>query len=133
MRKHNLEQEEAANAEMVLREATAFLKSLEDLRTEMLTRDNMFKEAKQEGNKEKMVQYQTLANEISQKCLNYGRELCEKPIPHWVDSGLSKEKVEIAHHAYDVIRNKLCASLSVFDGDLLPNARALLNLAEGRL
>lgn len=128
---HHLE-DEAEHQEAMVREATAFLNSLESLRTEIIVRDDTFKDAKKHGDKEKMELYHKLAGEISQKCLDYGRELCDSPIPYWVDSNLSKEKIEIARHAYDVIRNKLCASLNVFDNDLLPNARALVNFAGGR-
>lgn len=118
--------------EMILREATNFLHSLEDLRREIITRDETYLAAKQSGNKEQMEHYHQLASVISQKCLDYGRELCEKPIPHWVTANLSKEQIDLTKHSYDVIRNKLCASLNVFDNDLLPNARTLIDVAEGR-
>lgn len=129
---HHLE-DETEHAEAILREANAFLQSLENLRAEIIVRDETFKTAKATGDKEKMDLYHRLAAEMSQKCLNYGRELCENPIPYWVDGDLPREKVEIARHSYDVIRNKLCSSLNVFDNDLLPNATALIRLAEGRL
>jgi hypothetical protein len=103
------------------------------LRNEIITRDQAYQTAKKSGSKDQMEHYHKLSSAISQKCLDYGCDLCDAPIPSWVDSDLSKEKIEIAHHAYDVIRNKLCASLSVFDDDLLPNARALVIFSEERL
>lgn len=133
LKKHHHIEDEAEHLAAIVREANAFLKSLEDLRSEIIVRDQTFKDAKASGNKEKMDLYHKLAAEISQKCLDYGRELCEKPVPYWVDGDLSRDKVEIARHSYDVIRNKLCSSLNVFDNDLLPNAHALIRLAERRL
>lgn len=133
LKKHHHIEDEAEHLAAIVREANAFLKSLEDLRAEIIVRDQTFKDAKASGDKEKMDLYHKLAAEISQKCLDYGRELCEKPIPYWVDGDLPRDKIEIARHSYDVVRNKLCSSLNVFDNDLLPNANALIRLAEGRL
>lgn len=130
---HHLVEDEAKHIADLISHAHDFLHSLEALREEIIVRDETFKEAKANHDKEKMEHYQRLASEISQKCLSYGRELCEAPIPYWVDGDLSKEKVDIARHAYDVVRNKLCASLNVFDSDLLPNAHTLVRLAEGRM
>lgn len=129
---HNIE-DESEHLAAIIREANDFLQSLEDLRAEIIVRDQTFKDAKANSDKEKMDLYHQLAAGISQKCLDYGRELCENPIPYWVDGDLPRDKVEIARHSYDVVRNKLCSSLNVFDNDLLPNARALVRLAEGRL
>lgn len=133
LKKHHQMEEEAEHVAAIIREANNFLKSLEVLRDEIIIRDRTFKEAKADGDQEKMKLYHKLAAEISQKCLDYGRELCEAPIPYWVDGDLPRDKVEIARHSYDVVRNKLCSSLNVFDNDLLPNATALIHLAEGRL
>ncbi len=119
--------------EAVLREANKLLKSLEDLRHEIILRDEAYQAAKSSGDKEQMEHYHQLARDISQKCLDYGRELCEKPIPSWVSANLSKENEVITKHSYEVIRNKICASLNVFDGDLLPNARALIDFAKGKI
>lgn len=118
--------------EVMLQEATTFLHTLEDLRRDLVARDAAYLAAKQSGNTQQMEHYQQLASVISQKCLDYSRDLCDQAIPHWVDGNLSKEKVGLAKHAYDVIRHKMCASLNVFDNDLLPNARALITFCEGR-
>lgn len=133
LKKHHHIEDEAEHLAAIVREANDFLKSLEDLRAEIIVRDQTFKDAKANGDAEKMDEYHKLAADISRKCLNYGRELCEKPIPYWVDGDLPRDKIEIARHSYDVIRNKLCSSLNVFDSDLLPNAHALIRLAERRL
>ncbi|MDD5228882.1 MAG: hypothetical protein PHN45_00985 [Methylococcales bacterium] len=118
--------------EVMLQEATDFLQTLENLRQELITRDAAYVAAKKSGDKEQMEQYRQLSSTMSQKCLDYSRDLCDAAIPHWVDGNLPKEKVGLAKHAYDVIRNKMCASLDVFDNDLLPNAHALITFAEGR-
>lgn len=133
LKKHNQIDDDAQHVAAIVHEANAFLHTLEELRDEIIVRDQTFKDAKASGDKEKMDLYHKLAAEISQKCLDYGRELCDRPVPYWVDGDLPREKVEIARHSYDVVRNKLCSSLNVFDNDLLPNARALVKLAEGRL
>lgn len=131
-KKHQHLEDEAKHTAEIVEHAHSFLQSLEALREEIIVRDETFKEAKANKDAEKMALYNQMSSEISQKCLTYGRELCETPIPFWVDGDLTKEKVDIARHAYDVIRNKLCASLNVFDNDLLPNAHTLIKLAEGR-
>jgi hypothetical protein len=133
LKKHQHLEDEAKHAAGIVNHAHEFLHSLEALREEIIIRDKTFKDAKEQKDSEKMKDYQRLAGEISQRCLDYGRELCEAPIPYWVDGDLSKEKIDIARHAYDVVRNKLCASLNVFDSDLLPNAKTLIMLAEGRM
>ena len=124
---------DAEAAEIMLREATNLLHTLEDLRREIIARDEVYLAAKHSGDKEQMENYHKLASAISQKCLDYGRELCEQPVPHWVTANLPNDKIAITKHSYDVIRNKLCVSLNVFDNDLLPNARALIDFAEGRI
>lgn len=126
-------EDEAKHIADLIEHAHEFLHSLEELRAEIIVRDETFKEAKANKDTVKMALYHQLASEISQKCLAYGRELCENPVPYWVDGDLSKEKIDLARHAYDVIRNKLCSSLNVFDNDLLPNAHTLVRLAEGRV
>ena len=131
-KQQHLEDEAKHHADLI-EHAHEFLRSLEELRAEIIVRDETFKEAKANKDAEKMAIYHQLANEISQKCLAYGRKLCENPVPYWVDGDLSKEKIDLARHAYDVIRNKLCSSLNVFDNDLLPNAHTLVRLAEGRV
>lgn len=131
-KKHHHHGIQELDGEIVLREANNFLHSLEELRREIIVRDETYQAAKKSGDKEQMEKYHQLASAISQKCLEYGRELCEKPIPHWVEANMSKDNAIISRHAYDVVRNKLCASLNVFDNDLLPNARALIGFAEGR-
>lgn len=133
LKKHQHLEDEAKHIAQLIEHAHEFLRSLETLRAEIIVRDETFKEAKANKDPEKMELYHKLASEISQKCLAYGRELCEKPIPYWVDGDLSREKIDIARHAYDVVRNKLCSSLSVFDSDLLPNAKTLVMLTEGRM
>lgn len=130
-KKHQHLEDEAKHTAELVSHAQDFLHALEALREEMVIRDETFREAKANGDKEKMELYHQLASELSKKCLAYGRELCEAPIPYWVDGDLSKEKIDIARHAYEVIRNKLCASLNVFDNDLLPNAKTLVHLTEG--
>lgn len=122
----------AASQEIIVSEAKAFLGTLNDLRAELIERDAAYAKAKASKDSSDMEHYHHLAKAISQKCLNYGRELCENPFPHWVDGNLSKEHIDITRHAYDVIRNKICSSINVFDSDLLPNARILLDFAEGR-
>jgi hypothetical protein len=42
---------------------------------------------------------------------------------------VSREHVKLANSMYEVVRDKLCASLSVFDNAILPNARTLVDLA----
>jgi hypothetical protein len=133
LKKHQHLEDEAKHTAEIIQHAHEFLHLLEVLREEIIIRDETFKEAKAHKDVEKMQIYHQLASEISHKCLAYGRELCEAPIPSWVDGDLSKEKIDLARHAYDVIRNKLCASLNVFDSDLLPNAKTLVMLAEGRM
>lgn len=133
LKKHQHLEEEAKHVADLVSHAHDFYHSLEALRDEIIIRDETFKEAKANKDAEKMALYHQLASEISKKCLNYGRELCDSPIPYWVDGDLTKEKIDIARHAYDVIRNKLCASLNVFDSDLLPNAKTLVMLTEGRM
>ena len=123
---------EPESPEIIVREATNFLNSLEALRSEIIVRDEAYKAAKQSGDSQQMEHYHQLAKAISQKCLDYGRELCDKPIPTWVSGNLSKENKVITKHAYEVVRNKLCTSLDVFDSDLLPNARTLIDIAKGR-
>jgi len=120
------------NPEEIAREANNFLNTLETLRSDIITRDEAYKAAKQSGDSQQMEHYHQLAKAISHKCLEYGRELCDNPIPTWVAGNLSKENKVITKHAYEVIRNKICTSLDVFDNDLLPNARALIDFAEGR-
>jgi hypothetical protein len=129
---HLLQLSPHESPEVMLQEATNFLNTLENLRQELIARDAAYTAAKKSGNKEEMEQYRQLASVMSQKCLDYSRELCDAPIPHWVDGNLAKEKMGLAKHAYDVIRNKMCASLDVFNNDLLPNARALITFAEER-
>jgi hypothetical protein len=123
---------EPENPEIIVREATNFLSSLQALRNEIIVRDEAYKAAKQSGDSQQMEHYHQLAKAISQKCLDYGRELCDNPIPNWVAGNLSKENKVITKHAYEVVRNKICTSLDVFDSDLLPNARTLIDFAEGR-
>lgn len=118
--------------EFIIQEAKAFLQTLEDLRLEIIERDEAYAVAKKSKKSSDMEHYHHLARALSHKCLNYGRELCESPIPQWVDSYLSKENIEITRHAYDVIRNKMCTSLSVFEHDLIPCAKILIDFAEGR-
>ncbi len=118
--------------EFIINQARAFLKSLEDLRIEIVERDAAFAKAKASKSSVDMAHYHELAKNISKKCLDYGRDLCDAPIPHWVDGNLSKDNVEITRHAYDVIRNKICASSNVFDSDLMPNAKTLLDFTEGK-
>ncbi len=130
---HLLEIAEHEKPEVMLKEATAFLQKLEALRLELIHRDETYASAKKNSDKEQMDHYHQLASQMSQKCLDYSRDLCDEPIPHWVEGNLSKEQMGLAKHAYEVIRNKMCASLNVFDNDLLPNARALITFAEGRL
>lgn len=129
---HLFEIAEHEKPEAMLQEAIDFLHTLEDLRRELIHRDETYASAKKSGDKEQMDHYHKLASAMSQKCLDYSRELCDKPIPHWVEGNLNKEHIGLAKHAYEVIRNKMCASLNVFDNDLLPNARALITFAEGR-
>ncbi len=129
---HLLEIAEHEKPEVMLQEATAFLHTLENLRLELIHRDETYLAAKKSGDKTQMNHYHELASVMSQKCLDYSRDLCDQPIPHWVEGNLTKEQVGLAKHAYEVIRNKMCASLNVFDSDLLPNARALITFAEGR-
>ncbi len=131
-RKHQNEIKEL-DAKTILRDATEFLNSLEDLRSQLVVRDAAYQEVKKTKDKEKKELYLKLSAEVSQKCLDYGRALCEQPVPYWVDAHMSKEHAAISHHAYEVIRNKICSSLNVFDGDLLPNARALVRFAEDNL
>jgi hypothetical protein len=118
--------------EFIIGEAKKFMKSLDDLRNEILVRDAAYKKAKESKNSDDMAHYRELAQTISKKCLDYGRDLCEAPIPNWVDGNLSKDNMEITRRAYDVIRNKICGSLKVFDSDLLPNAKILMDFAEGK-
>lgn len=130
--KHAIHINPHSEPEFILSQAKAFLKSLEDLRTEITERDAAFAKAKATKSHEDMARYHELAKNISKKCLDYGRNLCDDPIPHWVDGNLSKDNIEITRHAYDVIRNKICASSNVFDSDLMPNAKILLDFAEGK-
>ncbi len=116
------------SSSVILREAMDFLKELEGLREEVAARDAYFKKVKHSTDKEELARYQKLADEINQKCIDYGRELCDKPTPGWVNRA-SREHVKLANSMYEVIRDKLCASLSVFDNSVLPNARTLVDLA----
>jgi|688.fasta_scaffold03153_9 hypothetical protein len=116
------------SSNVILREAMDFLNELEALREEVAARDAYFKKIKKSTDKEEMARYQKLADDVSQKCINYGRELCDKPTPMWV-SRVSREHVKLANSMYEVVRDKLCASLSVFDNAILPNARTLVDLA----
>ncbi len=130
-KKHKHHGIEELNAEFIMQEANNFLNSLEDLRREIIARDEMYKAAKKSGDKNEMEKYHQLASAISQKCLDYGRVLCDNPVPQWVEANMSKDNAVISKHAYEVIRNKICASLNVFESDLLPNAHTLLSFAEG--
>ncbi len=132
LNKHHQVLDPAHAPEFIINEAKKFLQSLDDLRAEIIARDAAYVLAKASKNSADMAHYHELAQAISKKCLNYGRDLCEAPIPHWVDGNLSKDNIEITRYAYDVIRNKICASLNVFDSDLMPNAKILLDFAEGR-
>ena len=124
------ETNDGVDSKAIIKESLAFLAILEGLRSEIILRDEMYIAAKHSDDKSKMDEYNSASRLISQKCLDYGRELCDQSIPHWVSGHLPPEKAEIAKHAYDMIRNKICASLNVFDNDLLPNARALVAFAE---
>lgn len=130
---HLLKIAEHDKPEIMLQDATTFLQALQELRSELIHRDEAYLIAKKSGDKAHMNHYHEVANVMSKKCLDYSRNLCEQPIPHWVEGNLTKEQMGLAKHAYEVIRNKMCASLNVFDNDLLPNARALIMFAEGRL
>lgn len=116
------------SSNVILREAMDFLKELESLRAEVAERDAYLKMIKKSTDKEEIARYQKMADDISQKCINYGRELCDKPTPIWV-SRVSREHVKLANSMYEVVRDKLCASLSIFDNAVLPNARTLVDLA----
>ena len=118
--------------EEIVRQANNFLNKLETLRNEIIARDEAYKAAKHSGESNQMAHYHQLAKAISQKCLDFGRELCDQPIPTWVAGNLSKENQVMTKHAYEVIRNKMCTSLDVFESDLLPNAQLLIDFAEGR-
>ncbi len=120
------------DAEVIIRETKAFLEKLEVLRLEILARDTAYAVARQSRRSADMENYHNLAQAVSKKCIDYGRDLCEAPIPRWVDGYLSKDNIAITRHAYDVIRNKICASLSVFENDLMPSAKILIDFAEGR-
>lgn len=130
--KQHQEEEALINQEIFVKESKIFMQTLENLRLEILARDEAYAKAKQSGDKADMENYHQLARVISQKCLDYGRELCEAPIPRWVEGNLSKDNVDITKYAYDVIRNKICASLSVFDNDLMPSIKILKDFVEGR-
>ena len=118
--------------EFILDGAKAFLQRLEHLHLELIARDAAYTVAKKSKQSADMEHYHNLAREVSQKCLDYGRELCESPVPQWVDGNLSKENTEITRHAYSVIRRKICASFKVFEHDLIPCAKILIDFAEGR-
>ncbi|MDQ5939278.1 MAG: hypothetical protein QG557_225 [Pseudomonadota bacterium] len=116
------------SSNVILREAMEFLKELEALREEVAARDAYFKKVKNSTDKEELARYQKFADDVSQKCINYGRGLCDNPTPLWVNRA-SREHVKLANSMYEVVRDKLCASLSVFDNAILPNARTLVDLA----
>lgn len=131
-KKHFIHVDPQSDPEFIIKEAKNFLNSLDVLRNEIVLRDAAYAMAKASKSSADMVHYNELAQVISKKCLNFGRDLCDAPIPHWVEGNLSKDNIEITRHAYDVIRNKICASSSVFDSDLLPNAKILVDFAEGK-
>ena len=116
------------SSNVILREAMEFLKELEALREEVAARDAYFKKVKNSTDKEELARYQKFADDVSQKCINYGRGLCDNPTPLWVNRA-SREHVKLANSMYEVVRDKLCASLSVFDNAIMPNARTLVDLA----
>jgi hypothetical protein len=116
------------SSNVILREAMDFLKELEALREEVAARDAYFKKVKHSTDKEELARYQQFAEEVNKKCLEYGRGLCDNPTPIWVNRA-SREHVKLANSMYEVVRDKLCASLSVFDNAVLPNARTLVDLA----
>lgn len=116
------------SSNVILREAMDFLKELEALREEVAARDVYFQKVKNSTDKEELARYQKFADEVNQKCIEYGRQLCEKPTPMWVNRA-SREHVKLATSMYEVVRDKLCASLSIFDNAILPNARTLVDLA----
>lgn len=116
------------SSSVVLREAMDFLKELEALREDIAARDAYFQKVKNSTDKEELARYNQFAEEINQKCIMYGRELCEKPTPMWVNRA-SREHVKLATSMYEVVRDKLCPSLSIFDNAVLPNARTLVDLA----
>ena len=132
LNKHHQALDAAHAPEFIISEAHKFLQSLEDLRNEIIARDAAFAAAKASKNSADMAHYRELAQAISKKCLDYGRDLCDAPIPNWVDGNLSKDNMEITRRAYDTIRNKICGSLKVFDSDLLPNSKILVDFAEGK-
>ena len=133
--KKNKEKKNSANLvlnpEFIIKESKAFLEKLQIIRHEIIARDKAYAKAKANGNAADMANYNKLAHAVSTKCIDYGRDLCDAPIPQWVDGSLSKDNIAITRHAYDVIRNKICASLNVFDSDLMPSARILVDFAEG--
>jgi hypothetical protein len=129
---YNQKLEPLMSQEFIVHEAKSFFQTLEILRLELVARDAAYAVAKKSKQRTDMQHYHHLAQEVSYKCLNYGRELCDAPIPQWVDGVLSQDNGVVTRHAYDVIRNKICASLSVFENDLLPNAKVLIDFAEGR-
>jgi hypothetical protein len=131
-KKHFIPVDPQSDPEFIIKEAKNFLNTLEALRSEIIARDAAYLAAKTNKNSAEMTHYRELAQAISKKCLDYGRDLCNAPIPHWVDGNLSKDHIEITRHAYDVIRNKICASLNVFDSDLMPNAKLLLDFSQGK-
>ena len=106
-KKHKHHGIEELNADFILQEAHNFLNSLEDLRREIIIRDATYQAAKKSGDKDEMEKYHQLASAISQKCLDYGRVLCDEPIPQWVEANMSKDNAIISKHAYNIIRNKL--------------------------
>lgn len=116
------------SSNVILREAMDFLKELEALREEVAARDAYFKKVKNSPDKEELARYQQFADEVNKKCIEYGRGLCDNPTPIWVNRA-SREHVKLANSMYEVVRDKLCASLSVFDNAVLPNARTLVDLA----
>ncbi|MEN9757256.1 MAG: hypothetical protein RL755_1443 [Pseudomonadota bacterium] len=116
------------SSNVILREAMDFLKELEALREEVAARDAYFKKVKNSTDKEELARYQQFADEVNKKCIEYGRGLCDNPTPIWVNRA-SREHVKLANSMYEVVRDKLCASLSVFDNAVLPNARTLVDLA----
>jgi hypothetical protein len=132
LKKHAQPLDPNSNPDVIIQETKNFLQTLEALRLEIVARDEAYAKAKHSKNSADMENYHQLARVISKKCLDYGRDLCDAPIPRWVDGNLSKDRIDITRHAYDIIRNKICASLSIFDNDLMPSAKILLDFAEGR-